>query len=187
MATFCLLHGDWHDGSCWDPLVGPLRARGHDALAPDLPYDDSEAGFEARARPALAALEGVSDEIVIVGHSASSGYAAFVAPRNARFAFWSISAHAWARSRPPPSAPATFRKGFPVSRQERVRRHRLGRRRGGRCDYRRFGARRPPESWLDACGQGQRRPSTRCRSSRCPYCVCLCGRGRVLRARVGGT
>ncbi len=112
MATFCLLHGDWHDGSCWDPLVGPLRARGHDALAPDLPYDDSEAGFEARARPALTALEGVSDEIVIVGHSASSGYAAFVAHETPG----SLLVHLCPRLGPfasPPCAPATFRKGFP--------------------------------------------------------------------------
>jgi pimeloyl-ACP methyl ester carboxylesterase len=112
VATFCLLHGDWHDGSCWDPLIGSLRARGHEAVAPDLPYDDPDAGFEARARPALEAFEGVSGPVVVVGHSASSGYAAFVAeaipgsllihlcPRLGPFA-------------PPTGAPDAFRRDFP--------------------------------------------------------------------------
>jgi pimeloyl-ACP methyl ester carboxylesterase len=35
LATFCLLHGNWHDGSCWQPLVDCLEARGHKAAAPD--------------------------------------------------------------------------------------------------------------------------------------------------------
>src|SRR2546430_12855590 len=79
MTTFCLLHGDWHDGSCWEPLIERLRAGGHDAVAPDMPYDDPDAGFEERVRPALHALEGVSAPFMVVGHSASSGYAALVA------------------------------------------------------------------------------------------------------------
>src|SRR5436305_268673 len=57
MVTFCLLHGDWHDGACWEPLVGELRARGHEAVAPDMPYGDPDAGFEQRIEPALHALE----------------------------------------------------------------------------------------------------------------------------------
>ncbi len=111
MATFCLLHGDWHDGSCWDPLVGPLHARGHEALAPDLPYDDPAAGFEARVRPALAALEGASNP-VIVGHSASSGYAAFVAEATPG----SLLVHLCPRLGPfppPAGAPDTFHRDFP--------------------------------------------------------------------------
>ena len=43
MATFCLIHGNWHDGSCWDRL-GP-GARGSaatEAVAPDLPVEDRE-------------------------------------------------------------------------------------------------------------------------------------------------
>ncbi|MDP9271832.1 MAG: alpha/beta hydrolase [Chloroflexota bacterium] len=112
MATFCLLHGDWHDGSCWDPLVGPLSARGHEALAPDMPYDDPDAGFEARARPALVALEGVSDQVVIVGHSASSGYAAFVA--EATPGSWLVHLCPRLGPFPPPAgAPDAFRKDFP--------------------------------------------------------------------------
>ena len=108
MATLCLLHGDWHDGSCWDPLIGPLRARGHEAVAPDLPYDDPDAGFEPRVRPALAALEGVSGPVAVVGQSASSGYAAFVAEARPG----SLLVHLYPRLgpfRPPATAPETFR------------------------------------------------------------------------------
>lgn len=112
MATFCLLHGDWHDGSCWEPLVGPLRARGHAAVAPDLPIDDPGAGFEERAKPGLAALEGVTGAVVVVGHSASSGYAALVADATPG----SLLVHLCPRLGqfpPPEGAPRTFREGFP--------------------------------------------------------------------------
>jgi pimeloyl-ACP methyl ester carboxylesterase len=112
VATFCLLHGDWHDGACWEPLVGPLRARGHEALAPDMPYDDPETGFEERIQPAMRALEGVTDDVVVVGHSVSSGYAALVAQATPG----SLLVHLCPRLGPfppPAGAPATFRKGFP--------------------------------------------------------------------------
>jgi hypothetical protein len=67
VATFCLLHGDWHDGACWASLVAALRERGHEAVAPDMPYGDPGTGFEERTQPALDALEGASGQIVVVG------------------------------------------------------------------------------------------------------------------------
>ena len=112
MAAFCLLHGDWHDGSCWDPLVGELRARGHEAVAPDMPYGDPEARFEQRIQPALQALEGVSGPLAVVGHSVSSGHAALVAAARPG----SLLVHLCPRLGPfppPPGAPPTFREGFP--------------------------------------------------------------------------
>ena len=81
VATFCLLHGNWHDGSCWDALVSELGARGHRAVAPDMPIDDPSTTYEERVEPALDALIGAEGPIVVVGHSASSGYAAIVAER----------------------------------------------------------------------------------------------------------
>jgi pimeloyl-ACP methyl ester carboxylesterase len=112
MATFCLLHGNWHDGSCWDPLVGELIARGHEAVAPDMPYGDPEAGFEQRIQPAVRALEGASGPPVVVGHSVSSGYAALVAAGRSG----SLLVHLCPRLGPFPSpldAPPPFREGFP--------------------------------------------------------------------------
>lgn len=112
VATFCLIHGNWHDGSCWTPLVERLQALGHRAIAPDLPFDDPAASYDARAQPAVAALADVDDPVVIVGHSVGSAEAALVAaarppallvylcPRFGSFAA-------------PSNAPAVFREGFP--------------------------------------------------------------------------
>jgi len=112
MTTFCLLHGAWHDGSCWERLNRELRTRGHRTIAPDLPYDDAAAGFDKRARPALQALEGIDDRVVVVGHSMASPYAALVAALTPG----SLLVHLCPRLgsfRPPPNAPRMFRPGFP--------------------------------------------------------------------------
>ena len=37
MSIFILIHGGAHGGWCWDRLVPELEARGHEAIAPDLP------------------------------------------------------------------------------------------------------------------------------------------------------
>src|SRR5438105_13077527 len=79
MATFCLIHGNWHDGSCWTPLVHRLQARGHQALAPDMPFDAPIATYQQRAQPALDALDGTAEPVVVVGHSVASAEAALVA------------------------------------------------------------------------------------------------------------
>ena len=111
MATFCLIHGQWHDGSCWAPVVARLRADGHEALAPDMPFDDPNASYAQRARPAIEALGGV-EAPVVVGHSIASAEAALVAAERPvallvhvcpRFGGFAI----------PPDAPAAFRQGFP--------------------------------------------------------------------------
>lgn len=112
MATFCLIHGNWHDGSSWEGLVGPLRARGHEAVTPDLPIDDPRTGWEQRAEPARRALEGLGGPVVIVAHSASSGYGALVAARLDD----PLLVYLCPRLNPfpaPPQAPDAFRPGFP--------------------------------------------------------------------------
>jgi pimeloyl-ACP methyl ester carboxylesterase len=110
--TFCLIHGAWHDGSCWGPLVESLRVRGYDAIAPDLPYHDPAAGYNERTRPALAALADVDGPVVVVGHSLGSGYAALVAAARPG----SLLVHLCPRLgpfTPPPGAPGHFRQGIP--------------------------------------------------------------------------
>ena len=37
MATFGLIHGAWHDASCWHPLQERLEAMGRSVVAPELP------------------------------------------------------------------------------------------------------------------------------------------------------
>lgn len=119
MATFCLIHGAWHDGSCWGQLIKGLRVRGHDAIAPDLPYDDPTADYDERIRPALAALADVEGEIVVVGHSLGSAYAPLVAAARPG----SLLVHLCPRLgpfTPPPGAPGAIRAGvpFPASRAD---------------------------------------------------------------------
>lgn len=112
VVTFCLIHGQWHDGSCWGSVVDGLRALGHDAVAPDMPFDDPRADYEARARPALLALEDVDDPIVVVGHSLGSAEAALVAAKRHP----ALLVHVCPRFGsfpPPPGAPDVFRQGFP--------------------------------------------------------------------------
>jgi pimeloyl-ACP methyl ester carboxylesterase len=112
MAAFCLIAGNWHDGSSWRWLVGPLTALGHDAVAPDLPTDDPKAGWEERIEPAMQALDGIQGPTVVVAHSASSGYGAIVASRLDD----PLLVHLCPRLRgldPPPGAPEPFRPGFP--------------------------------------------------------------------------
>jgi hypothetical protein len=60
VATYVLIHGAWHDGTCWEPLIAGLRELGHDAVAPDLPFDDPRAGYTQRAAPAVRALGPIS-------------------------------------------------------------------------------------------------------------------------------
>jgi pimeloyl-ACP methyl ester carboxylesterase len=112
VATFCLIHGNWHDGACWEPLVERLRARGHDAVAPDLPFDDPAATYEDRARPARAALDGVEGPVVIVGHSAGSAEAALVAAER-RPALLGYLCPRFGSFAAPPDAPSPFRERFP--------------------------------------------------------------------------
>jgi pimeloyl-ACP methyl ester carboxylesterase len=112
MATFALLHGAWHDSSCWDELIPELRERGHEAIAPELPLDDPAATFEDRARPAIDALASVTGQVVVVGHSMSSAYAPLVA-NEADAALLVHLCPSLSPFTPPPDAPARFRRELP--------------------------------------------------------------------------
>ncbi|MDQ6810472.1 MAG: alpha/beta hydrolase [Actinomycetota bacterium] len=112
MATFCLIHGAWHDRSCWEPLVARLRALGHEAAAPELPFHDPEAGLQERVRPALRALDACTGPVVVVGHSMGSRYAQPVALARPG----SLLVHLCPRLGQflsPPGAPDMFRAGIP--------------------------------------------------------------------------
>ncbi len=89
-----------------------LGERGHEAVAPDLPLHDPEAGFEQRARPAIESLGGLEGPVVVVGHSLASAYSPLVAVASPG----SLLVHLCPRLgpfEPPPGAPALFREGIP--------------------------------------------------------------------------
>jgi len=112
VATFCLIHGAWHESSCWDELVPVLEARGHRVLTPDLPLHDPELGFEERIRPALEALDAVDGPVVIVGHSQGTAYSCLLAAERPE----SLLVYLCPRLsgfEEPPGAPDRFREGVP--------------------------------------------------------------------------
>lgn len=75
VTTFVLIHGG--GGSAWDwhLLVPELASLGHDVVVPELPIEDTSAGF-TEFRATVAAAIGDRSDLVVVGHS----YGAFTAP-----------------------------------------------------------------------------------------------------------
>ncbi|MEU3982824.1 alpha/beta hydrolase [Streptomyces sp. NPDC026672] len=68
MTTFVLVHGAWHGAWCWDRVLPELEARGHRAVAVELPSDDPAADTDAYLR---AIDDHVHDprSTVLVAHS----------------------------------------------------------------------------------------------------------------------
>jgi pimeloyl-ACP methyl ester carboxylesterase len=75
MATFVLIPGAGGEASYWDLLVDELTARGHDAVAVDLPADDDTAGLAEYADVVVEAI-GDRTDVVLVAQS----LAGFTAP-----------------------------------------------------------------------------------------------------------
>jgi pimeloyl-ACP methyl ester carboxylesterase len=69
MTTFALMHGGQHGGWCWDLVVDELAARGHRAVAPDMPIGDDAAGAREWAASVAEALGDDGDDVVAVAHS----------------------------------------------------------------------------------------------------------------------
>lgn len=68
-TRFVLVHGAWHHGSCWAPVVSDLVRRGFRVEAPDLPSAESGLGAQDYADTVLAALGPGREPVVLVGHS----------------------------------------------------------------------------------------------------------------------
>lgn len=112
MATFCLLHGAWHEPSCWEPLRRELETLGNTTAAPDLPLHDPTAGWANRVAPAVGALAGADEPIVVVVHSQSSALGPLVAAERPV----SLLVYLCPRMgsvEPPPGAPDPFRPDIP--------------------------------------------------------------------------
>jgi len=69
MTTFGLIPGAFHGAWSWDAVVPELAARGHDAVAVDLPCDDPSADFARYVEVTRAALASIENDLVLVGHS----------------------------------------------------------------------------------------------------------------------
>lgn len=70
MSVFGLVHGHWHGAWCWQRLIPELEARGHQAVAMDLPCEVLDAGCTRNAEVVAAALAECGDDLLLVGHSA---------------------------------------------------------------------------------------------------------------------
>jgi pimeloyl-ACP methyl ester carboxylesterase len=111
MSSFCLIHGAWHGPECWEPLAERLAARGHDAIAPDLPLHDPRTGYAERMRPALDMLDSLTGPVVVVGHSLGSTYAPLVAAAREGSALVHLCPRLGPFA-PARGAPRTFREGL---------------------------------------------------------------------------
>jgi Alpha/beta hydrolase family len=69
VTPFALVHGAWHGPWCWERLQPELEGRGHRVVAVGLPSEDPSLGSADYAVAVTHALEGVEDDVVVVGHS----------------------------------------------------------------------------------------------------------------------
>ena len=74
MANFVLVHGSWHDGSAWDPVITHLEARGHRAFGPTIAGHGkgvSKAVTHAQCTQSIVDYIVAHDitDLVLLGHS----------------------------------------------------------------------------------------------------------------------
>ena len=80
MAAFVLIHGAGDVGWYWHLVAAELRERGHDTVAPDLPFEDDSGGL-AEYADAVAAAAGDRTGLVVVAQSLG-GFTAPLVPRH---------------------------------------------------------------------------------------------------------
>jgi pimeloyl-ACP methyl ester carboxylesterase len=120
VATFCLVHGAWHDDACWELLVAQLECRGHECVTPVLPLEDAAASYEDYAAVVVECLRG-REAPVLVGHSMSSAVTPLVAVKR-RVRLLIYLCPAMGGFPPPPDEPPYQRVGYerpPVDADDR--------------------------------------------------------------------
>ncbi|HUQ60199.1 alpha/beta hydrolase [Lentzea sp.] len=75
MTTFAIAHGGGDVGWSWHLVAEALEAKGHTAIAPDLPIEDESKDLTDWATTLVEALPSTED-VVVVGHS----FGGFTAP-----------------------------------------------------------------------------------------------------------
>ncbi len=71
---FVLVHGSWHEGSSWDPVVAALESAGHEAFAPTIAGHGPGADRNVNHDDCWQSIAGYITEadlhdVVLVGHS----------------------------------------------------------------------------------------------------------------------
>ncbi len=75
MAKFVLVHGSWLGAWCWREMIPRLAARGHEAVAIDLPAHGEDrtplesVTFQHYVDRTVEAVNGSNAEAILVGHS----------------------------------------------------------------------------------------------------------------------
>lgn len=74
MTTFVLVHGAWHDGGAWAPVVRHLESKGHKAFAPTIAGNgrdaDRNVGLAEAQQSIIDYIAGQAiDDFVLLGHS----------------------------------------------------------------------------------------------------------------------
>jgi len=81
MADFVLVHGAFHGGWCWDPVVPELEKLGHASITMDMPVDQPGLWIDDYVKVVQESIAGkISDDAYLVGHS----FGGLVVPRLAR-------------------------------------------------------------------------------------------------------
>jgi pimeloyl-ACP methyl ester carboxylesterase len=87
MSIFLLIHGGEHGAWCWARLIPELHARGHQALALDLPGHGADptppeqVTFDGYVSAILAALQRMEQAPILLGHSLAGMVISAVAER----------------------------------------------------------------------------------------------------------
>lgn len=74
-SIFILLHGAWHDSSCWRLLVPLLQQHGHSVITPDLPGHGESSLPPARTtlksytQSIVELIQQLDHPVILVGHS----------------------------------------------------------------------------------------------------------------------
>jgi pimeloyl-ACP methyl ester carboxylesterase len=75
--TYILVHGAWHGAWCWNKVIPLLQARGHQAIAIDLPVPGhgqdteraSDITLEDYVHAVMKTANGHNGQVILVGHS----------------------------------------------------------------------------------------------------------------------
>lgn len=75
MSHYVLVHGAFHNASCWDSLIPELEAQGHTVTAIDLPSHGNDATpietvvLQTYADKVTEVLASINEPVILVGHS----------------------------------------------------------------------------------------------------------------------